>query len=322
MIDTVRDRGFEWPLFTEEELTDLISYIYYVKLFDEVGDPDLGERWFREKRCAACHSVGGRGGRMGRPLDEYARYIAPISLAQGMWNRGPTMQAVQATTGVPMPTFLGRELADIQAYLRQASNMRDRKVVLLPPPDPNRGMQLFSSKGCTACHGRRGRGTSFGPDLRQATQRLRVSEIAGQLWNHSARMAAAMRARGIPFPRFENTEMADVIAFLYYLRFYETGGDVRRGEQLYVEKGCTSCHTTDGTPSIGPDLSQAESVRTPLGLATAMWDHAPAMYDLTQVQRVEWPIFEGDEMQDLAVYLQSLASERAAAEAGDVNPED
>lgn len=322
MIDTVRDRGFEWPQFTEEELTDIISYIYYVKLFDEVGDPDLGERWFREKRCAACHSVGGQGGRRGQPLDEYARFIAPISLAQGMWNHGPAMQAMQAATGVSMPTFLGRELADIQAYLRKASNMRDRKVVLLPPPDPNRGMQLFSSKGCTACHGQRGRGTSFGPDLRQATQRLRVSEIAGQLWNHSARMVSAMRRRGIPFPRFENTEMADVIAFLYYLRFYETGGDVRKGQQLYVEKGCTSCHTTDGTPSVGPDLSRAESVLTPLGLATAMWDHAPAMYDLTQVQRVEWPIFEDDEMQDLAIYLHSLASARAAAEAATVDPED
>jgi cytochrome c len=135
-------------------------------------------------------------------------------------------------------------------------------------------------------------------------------------------MAAAMRGRGVSFPRFENTEMADVIAFLYYLRFYETGGDVRRGQQLYVEKGCTSCHSTDGAPSMGPDLSEAESVLTPLGLATAMWDHAPAMYDLTQVQRVEWPIFEGDEMQDLAVYLHSLASERAAAEASNVDPED
>ena len=53
-----------------------------------------------------------------------------------------------------------------------------------------------------------------------------------------------------------------------------------------------------------------------------MWDHAPAMYDLTQVQRVEWPVFEGDEMQDLSVYLHSLASNRAAAEAGNAGPDD
>jgi hypothetical protein len=49
MIETVRSRGYRWPTFTEEELADIISYIYYIKLFDEPGDPDLGERWFGDK---------------------------------------------------------------------------------------------------------------------------------------------------------------------------------------------------------------------------------------------------------------------------------
>ncbi len=69
MIETVRRRGFQWPTFTEQELANVISYVYYVKLFDEVGDPELGERWFREKRCVQCHSVGGTGGRVGPALD-------------------------------------------------------------------------------------------------------------------------------------------------------------------------------------------------------------------------------------------------------------
>jgi len=58
----------------------------------------------------------------------------------------------------------------------------------------------------------------------------------------------------------------------------------------------------------GPDLSQSEVLRTPLGLATAMWDHAPAMYAQIQSAHVEWPRFEGDEMRDLSVYLRTLAS--------------
>ncbi len=48
MIQTVEVKGFQWPTFSEEELADIISYIYYVKLFDEPGDPVLGERWFRD----------------------------------------------------------------------------------------------------------------------------------------------------------------------------------------------------------------------------------------------------------------------------------
>ncbi len=308
MIETVRDRGVEWPTFSETELADIISYVYYVKLFDEPGDPDLGERWFADKRCEQCHALGGKGGRIGPPLDDYARYIAPVTLAQGMWNHGPVMQAQQSSRGVPVPTYVGKEIADMQAYIRRVSAMRGRDVVLLQPPNPNTGQRLFNANGCVRCHGSNGRGTVYGPDLRAATQRLRVSEIAGELLNHSSRMAAAMLARGVAFPRFQGTEMADVIAFLYYLRFYDTEGDAEAGQLLFAQKGCVGCHPRDGQPSIGPDLTESQAVLTPLGLATAMWDHAPAMYDRIQLAESDWPRFENDEMRDLSVYLRTLAS--------------
>lgn len=307
MIETVRHRGFQWPTLTEEELANLISYVYYVKLFDEPGDPELGERWFREKRCATCHSVGGTGGRIGPALDRYANYIAPIMLAQGMWNHGPAMQRKQTARGVAIPTFVGREMADIQAYIRRTSGLRHREVVFVRPPQPGKGKRLFETKGCVRCHGPGGRGTGFAPDLRTATLRLRVSEIAGVLWNHSFQMSAAMQARGFTFPQFQGTEMADVIAFLYYLRFNETGGNARAGGAVFQQKGCSNCHSRDGRPAIGPDLSRSQAIRTPLGLATAMWNHAPAMYDRAQVQKIEWPGFENDEMRDLAEYLRKLA---------------
>lgn len=313
MIETVSRKGFQWPTFTEEELADIISYIYYVKLFDEPGDPEMGERWFREKRCVECHSVGGRGGHVGPALDKYARYVAPIALAQGMWNKGPTMRAAQAARGVPMPTFVGREIADIQAFIRRNSKLRGRQVVFLEPPDPNKGKRLFTAKQCVRCHGRDGSGTAFGPNLKTATQRLRVAEIAGELWNHSFKMTEAMRRRGITFPRFQGNEMADVIAFLYYLRFYDTGGDPRAGEKVFVRKGCANCHRGDGRPRIGPDLSKSRAALSPLSLATAMWNHAPAMYARSKMEKVEWPRFEDDEMRDLALYLKSLARPAAAA---------
>jgi cytochrome c2 len=307
MIETVRSRGFDWPTFTEEELADVISYIYYVKLFDAPGDAESGERWFREKRCVDCHSVGASDDRIS--LDDYAPFIAPIALAQGMWNHGPGMQAELEGMRISMPIFVAREVADIQAYIRRASSLRDRNVELLQPPDPNEGRQLFAAKRCTACHGAAGEGTAFGPELRTATQQLTVSEIAGRLWNHSALMEQAMRTRGVGFPRFDGSEMANLIAFLYYLRFYETEGDVQIGERLYVQKGCAACHGRDQA-SVAPALSESEAVLSPLGLAAAMWEHAPSMFDLVEEENREWPRFEGDEMRDLSAYLRALGAEQ------------
>jgi mono/diheme cytochrome c family protein len=127
------------------------------------------------------------------------------------------------------------------------------------------------------------------------------------LWNHSFQMSEAMRARGFEFPRFQGTEMADVIAFLYYLRFNESGGDARAGRRVFSEKGCAACHAPDGGVAVGPDLARSATVKTPLGLATAMWNHAPAMFDVTQSRKLDWPRFERDEMRDLSAYLHALA---------------
>ncbi|OYV72499.1 MAG: hypothetical protein B7Z72_04640 [Gemmatimonadetes bacterium 21-71-4] len=312
MIEAAERHGFQWPTLTEQELADVISYLYYIKLFDQPGDPDLGQRWFQEKRCIECHRVGGTGGRVGPALDGYARYVAPIMLAEGMWNHGPAMQARQRDKGVPTPTFEGREMADIQAYIRRASALEPRQVVLLKPPLPERGRRLFAAKGCVRCHGPAGRGTAYGPDLRAATLHLSVSEIAGVLWNHSFVMSSQMRARGVAFPKFQGTEMADVIAFLYYLRFNETEGNRAEGERIFRAKGCAGCHRPDRGPAIGPDLSHSAAVTAPMRLVAAMWNHAPAMFAVMRSRAVDWPRFEGNEMRDLSVYLRSLARPAAA----------
>jgi cytochrome c2 len=306
MIETVRSSGLAWSTFTEAELANVISYIYYVKLFDEPGDPVIGAQWVIEKRCTTCHQIGGQGGRFGPSLDRYAQYIAPIPLAAGMWNHGRGMRSQLSAAGLPMPEFFGDEISHIQAYIRAASHVRGRKPILLPPPDPAEGQRLFRAKACSLCHGASGRGTSLGPDLRSGIQALRVSEIAGDLWNHSALMTQQLEARGVSFPEFDDTELANVIAFLYYLRFEELDGDVAAGEELFASKGCLTCHQPGVTSQMGPSLTDSEVVEEPLSLTTAMWNHAPGMYDLGQQAGIAWPLFQGDEMRDLAAYMRSL----------------
>jgi len=305
MIENARRIAFDWPTLEESELADIISYFYYIKLFDEPGDPVSGERSFREKRCAECHRLGGNGGQAGPALDGYARYVAPIMLASGMWNHGGRMQAAHQAQGIAPPSFLGHEIADIQAYIRQESSYRNRRLELLSLPDPRRGARLFESKGCAQCHGAGGRGSTFAPDLRVAVVGLSVSDITGDLISHSLQMLGAMRTRGVPFPTFTGDEMADVIAYVYFLRFYDAPGSAVLGEQVFLRKGCTACHTLDGQSAIGPELRTAVGT-TPLSLVAAMWNHAPGMFDKTQSENATWPRFDRGEMRHLYAYLRQL----------------
>jgi mono/diheme cytochrome c family protein len=114
------------------------------------------------------------------------------------------------------------------------------------------------------------------------------------------------------FPKFQGTEMADVIAFLYYLRFNETEGNQAEGERIFRAKGCAGCHRPVQGPAVGPDLSQSAAVTAPMRLVAAMWNHAPAMFAVMRSRAVDWPRFEGNEMRDLSVYLRSLARPVAA----------
>lgn len=299
MISEMQTQGHPWPSLEREEMGDLLSYLYYLRLFDVPGDPVQGAISFARLGCSACHDVGGDGDGVGGPLDRFARYASPLPLAQAMWNAAPRMQAKQLGRRRAIPTFTGTEVADIQSFVREEGSRGGRRTALLPLPDPHRGQRLFRAKGCSRCH----EGPDAVVDLGDAALHRSLSEIAGILWNHSYAMRDLMRERGIPFPRFREHEMADVISYVYFKGFLGRTGDARRGARVFRDRGCAGCHT--GKDAIGPDLAMAP-VDDPVALASAMWNHAPEMHEMMAEQGVPWPKFEPGEMEDLVAYLQRL----------------
>lgn len=303
MIDAMAQRGHRWPTLDEHEMSDLLSYLYYLRLFDEPGDPDRGEVAYARLRCADCHSLAGRGGTQGGPLDRLSAYPSAVMLAQAMWNAGPKMQRAQVGRWTAISTFTGDEIAEIQAYIRAEGLRSDRRIELLRLPDPARGSEIFQAKRCVACH--RPGGGGAGPDLATSALHHTVAEISGSLWNHSYAMNEWMQARGIPFPRFEGTEMADLISYLYFLGFVGGEGDPRRGGSLFESRGCAGCHAGTGAGTV--DLSQSKVVADPIALSAAMWNHAPDMHALMAARAVAWPELDPGDMEDLAAYLRQLA---------------
>ncbi len=103
------------------------------------------------------------------------------------------------------------------------------------------------TKRCIACHAIAGVGGHGGPDLGTRGRELvgSISSIAGLMWNHSQGMTAEFARRGIPRVTFSGQEMADIIAYLYFVNYANVYGAPDRGERIFAEK-CSACHTIGG----------------------------------------------------------------------------
>jgi len=303
MIEYAGNEGIRWPKFDVQEMENVISYLYYLNLFDGPGDPDEGRIAFRRKACEKCHTVGPFGGRRAPSLDSFAHYLTPMPLAQAMWNAGDAMTRLQRRMGIEMPIFQGREMADIQAFIRRYGDRAGEATEFVEPPNPFRGEKLFIQKKCVRCHSLDKNKKLVGPSLQMIAFKKTLSEIGGILWNHSYKMRARMAALGVNVPIFKDNEMSDLIAYLYYYPFYREIGDIEGGRKLFAQKGCVSCHNARDVADMVNFGKAGEIKDYYIGFATAMWNHAPRMYERQQQKMFQWPKFYGKEMRDLVTYI-------------------
>jgi len=305
MIEHAGGEGIKWPRFDREEMEDVISYLYYLNIFDSPGDPDMGSVVFRRKACDYCHSVGSFGKKRVKSLDHFSQYLTPMPLAQAMWNKGPQMTRMQNEVGIEMPWFEGREMADIQAFIRRFGDRGEVETEFREPPNPFKGEVVFRDKGCARCHPLSKESARGEIPLEMVAFKKTLSEISGILWNHSYKMESRMRATGIEFPVFRETEMEDLIAFLYYYHFYREVGDEANGRKIFDQKGCSSCHdAADVADRVRLEGSRAIKDYY-IGFATAMWNHAPTMQEMLRLRKIQWPKFYGKEMRDLVTFISS-----------------
>jgi len=78
-----------------------------------------------------------------------------------------------------------------------------------------------------------------------------------------------------------------------------------QGGGVFREKGCVNCHAVNGRGgTVGPDLGRKRPDRATLAqLVTAMWNHAPKMWDRMRSEKVPYPSLTYDETARLVAYL-------------------
>ncbi len=319
MHEKMQDLKIQPPTMTPGEMADIVAvltvYRYYLTQIGEVGNPAAGGAVFAAKGCAGCHAEGASTwDKPGPDLTRYRRRFSAVLLAQAMWNHGGEMAAVMRGRGVRWPQFVGREMGDLIAYLQAGNRGAASERVYFEPGSPRRGQGLMKTKGCLTCHAVAGVGGRAGPDLGRQPKDLvgSVAQIAGLMWNHSQGMSAEFTRRRLARVSFSGQEMADIIAYLFFVNYAQVSGTPAAGGRLFVEK-CAACHRL-GARSIGPDLLATTGLDDPMGLVASMWNHAPRMEQELRKQRIAWPQFKPGQAADLAAFL--LERRSAARVAG------
>ena len=294
MSRRMADLGIETPHLSPREAGDLFAYLYTLGYFDDPGDAERGSRLFTEMNCIRCHQIRGVGGVVGPLLDHVGARGVPLEIAAAMWNHGPAMIEAAEARGIPRPRMTGADLTDLIAFLQSGTEEIPRENLSVLPGDAGAGAAVIEANGCMVCHGTPGAGGVIASDLAGLSRGASLIDFVALMWNKSPAMIAAMRSRNLEFPRLEAQDFANLVAYLYSVNYFSSGGRASAGEALIQSKGCSTCHSAD-------QLSSTPGLDHPASITAALWNHLSVL-EATE-ERDTWPSFTGREMADLMAFF-------------------
>lgn len=178
----------------------------------------------------------------------------------------------------------------------------------LVPGDARKGWQVFTEKGCIQCHVMGEKSSAMAPDLfKSSATHLSSSGLAAVMWNHAPEMWEKMSAKWLEYKKFENTEMADLFAFIYFMRYLDVPGNPAKGKEVLTAKGCTECHSIGGKGgTIGPDLAVWKNYTNPILWVQMMWSHASKMKTAMEKGSLTWPELGPTDIVDIIAYVGTI----------------
>jgi cytochrome c2 len=254
------------------------------------GDSTRGEKLFQTEQCVQCHSINGKGGKIGPDLGKIIdRNFTPASLAGLMWNHAPAMWQAMQQHGIERAALTPESAADLFAYFYSV-RFFDK------PGDAARGKQIFGARHCAACHGISSSTVAGAPPVVQWESLGHPLALVRQMWNHTAAMKSAQAKQKISWQQLTTQDLSDILVYLRNLP--ETRQKAAEfdlppapgGREVFESKGCVHCHT--GKLALENRLHN----KTLTDIAVDMWNHAPKMQQDT-------PQLTQDEMTRLVSYL-------------------
>ena len=308
MWQQIRHKNRPYPELNSQEMADILAFLYKASSIDRPGDSSAGQKVFNEKGCIKCHSVGGIGDKAGPELSAVATVADSNAWTRAMSNHAGSMVAPVASTLGQWPLFSDNEMIDLIAYIN-ARGSRGTDATHEVRGDAEQGWGVFQSR-CIQCHAVRGRGGSVGPELGPEHDiPLSMAQFSSIMWNHGPAMLRETSERGKPPTQLQGQELANLLAFLASLRYFEPAGSALVGRRIFAERGCAACHgqTAEGTKS-GPRLKVEGEPYTTVAFVTALWRHGPRMNERAEELGAPWPTLEANDIGDLVSFLNAPAS--------------
>lgn len=102
------------PQLSQEEMRQLLGYIWARQYFRGIGDASRGKKVFAEKECATCHNDPSSGA---PSLAKGAGTYSDITMVSVLWRHGPAMLDRMKQRHLEWPRFTATQMSDLIAYL-------------------------------------------------------------------------------------------------------------------------------------------------------------------------------------------------------------
>jgi cytochrome c2 len=202
--------------FAPQEMSHLLAYIKGNALNEKgetiyvnPGSPNRGREVFEQKKCTECH------GNKDLDLKKSSLRLSLTEIVRMMWNHSYEMWEIMEESGLEVPRFTNKEMADLMTYLYFIHYYGGKG-------DHVRGKKVFVEKGCISCHSEEAVEQKKGIDLSEVSN-LTVFELISAMWNHLPQMEKMVTEMSLIWPRFERAEMRDLIQYIQSLS--SKGGD-------------------------------------------------------------------------------------------------
>jgi mono/diheme cytochrome c family protein len=102
------------PNLSQEEMRQILAYIWARQYFRGDGNPDRGKKVFADKNCATCHNDAASGApKLAKGKDAYS----DITMVSALWDHGPRMLDLMTQKNLVWPRFTAEQMSDLIAYL-------------------------------------------------------------------------------------------------------------------------------------------------------------------------------------------------------------